>query len=117
MDSAAGKGTVTRVLHCSNPDFQDIKRVQLEEKEEEGMGPPTLVYGETSVYLQHLTSQLWMSYQVNEVTKRGVGKVSDLFKIMKSSHGEYRFEFKRFSTSKYLSKTENLFYFRKSVQI
>ncbi len=60
------------------------------------MGPPTLKYGESVVFLQHLKSSFWFSYQVNpsfskpyskfpisvlfqtsEVTKKGVGKVEE----------------------------------------
>ena len=43
---------------------KDVKRQGLEEKEEEGMGPPTLKYGETDVFLVHLKTNLWLSYQV-----------------------------------------------------
>uniref|UniRef100_A0A914XP97 Ryanodine receptor n=1 Tax=Plectus sambesii TaxID=2011161 RepID=A0A914XP97_9BILA len=56
---------------------KDVKRQGLEEKEEEGMGPPTIKYGETVVFLQHLNTNLWLSYQTTEVTKKGVGKVEE----------------------------------------
>lgn len=47
----------------------------LEEKEEEGMGAATIQYGETNAFIQHVKTQLWMSYQTSEVTKKGLGKV------------------------------------------
>ncbi len=43
---------------------QDVKRQGMEEKEEEGMGLPTLTYSETVVFVQHLHTNLWLSYQV-----------------------------------------------------
>lgn len=36
----------------------------LEEKEEEGMGIATIRYGETDAFIQHIKTQLWLSYQV-----------------------------------------------------
>lgn len=36
----------------------------LEEKEEEGMGTATIRYGETDAFIQHIKTQLWLSYQV-----------------------------------------------------
>jgi ryanodine receptor 2 len=41
------------------------------------MGPPTLKYGDTLVYIQHLKSSCWLSYQVYETKKRGVGKIEE----------------------------------------
>ena len=52
------------------------------EKEEEGMGPANIKYGDTFFYIQHATSGLWLSYQSNEVTKRGVGKVEEKIAVM-----------------------------------
>ena len=45
----------------------------LEEKEEEGMGVAVIRYGETDAFIQHIDSQLWLSYQTSEVTKKGLG--------------------------------------------
>ena len=53
---------------------KDIKKQPLEEKEEEGMGVATIRYGETTAFIWHVDSKLWLSYQTNEVTKKGVGK-------------------------------------------
>lgn len=33
------------------------------------------ITGETNVFLQHVKTQLWLSYQTSEVTKKGLGKV------------------------------------------
>lgn len=55
---------------CQN---KDPRKQILEEKEEEGMGTPSIYYGETNVFIQHVYSQLWLSYQISEVTKKGLG--------------------------------------------
>lgn len=38
------------------------------------MGNPSIHYGETNMFIQHVHSQLWLSYQVTEVTKKGLGE-------------------------------------------
>ncbi|GMS80971.1 hypothetical protein PENTCL1PPCAC_3146, partial [Pristionchus entomophagus] len=65
---------MTAFVMCQN---KDPKKQMLDEKEEEGMGTASIVYGETNVFLQHVKSQLWLSYQTNEVTKKGLGKVEE----------------------------------------
>ncbi|OQV16827.1 Ryanodine receptor [Hypsibius exemplaris] len=52
------------------------------EKEEEGMGPQVVKYGDTDFLVQHAQSGLWLSYQTNEVTKKGVGKVEEKIAVM-----------------------------------
>lgn len=44
--------------------FQDLKKQMLEDKEEEGMGVATIHYGETDAFIQHIKTELWLSYQV-----------------------------------------------------
>jgi ryanodine receptor 2 len=56
---------------------KDPKKQMLEEKEDEGMGVAMLRYGETVAFIQHVDSQLWLSYQTSEVTKKGLGKVEE----------------------------------------
>ncbi|VDO61856.1 unnamed protein product [Heligmosomoides polygyrus] len=65
---------LTAFVMCQN---KDPKKQMLEEKEEEGMGAATIQYGETNAFIQHVKTQLWMSYQTSEVTKKGLGKVEE----------------------------------------
>lgn len=65
---------LTAFVMCQN---KDPKKQMLDEKEEEGMGVATIRYGETNAFIQHVKSQLWLSYQTNEVTKKGLGKVEE----------------------------------------
>ncbi|KAI6237110.1 hypothetical protein M3Y95_00230500 [Aphelenchoides besseyi] len=65
---------LTAFVMCQN---KDPKKQMLDEKEEEGMGTATIMYGETNAFIQHVKSQLWLSYQTSEVTKKGVGKVEE----------------------------------------
>jgi ryanodine receptor 2 len=41
------------------------------------MGSPVIKYGDTLVYIQHVKSGCWLSYQTYETKKRGVGKVEE----------------------------------------
>ncbi|KAK6050668.1 MIR domain protein [Cooperia oncophora] len=63
---------LTAFVMCQN---KDPKKQMLDEKEEEGMGAATIQYGETNAFIQHVKTQLWMSYQTSEITKKGLGKV------------------------------------------
>ncbi|VDL75397.1 unnamed protein product [Nippostrongylus brasiliensis] len=65
---------LTAFVMCQN---KDPKKQMLDEKEEEGMGAATIQYGETNAFIQHVKTQLWMSYQTSEVTKKGLGKVEE----------------------------------------
>ncbi|KAK0411652.1 hypothetical protein QR680_005766 [Steinernema hermaphroditum] len=65
---------VTGFVMCQN---KDPKKQMLDEKEEEGMGAATIQYGETDAFIQHVHTQLWLSYQTSEVTKKGLGKVEE----------------------------------------
>jgi ryanodine receptor 2 len=44
---------------------------------EETMGQPIIKYGDTLVYMQHVKTGWWLSYQTYETKKRGVGKVEE----------------------------------------
>ena len=48
-----------------------------ESREDEGMGTGDIKYGDTFVFLQHMKSGLWLSYQTFETKKRGVGRVEE----------------------------------------
>ncbi|KAG8184852.1 hypothetical protein JTE90_012099 [Oedothorax gibbosus] len=61
---------------------KDDKKVVLDEKEEEVLGSPLIKYGDTTVFLQHQETGLWLSYRTYETKKRGVGKVEEKQAIM-----------------------------------
>ena len=48
-----------------------------ESREDEGMGSGDIKYGDTFVYIQHMKTGLWLSYQTFETKKRGVGRVEE----------------------------------------
>ena len=41
------------------------------------MGTADVKYGDSLVYLQHMKSAMWLSYQTFETKKRGVGRVEE----------------------------------------
>ncbi len=43
--------------------------------ESEGMGSADIRYGDSLVYIQHMKTGLWLSYQTFETKKYGVGRV------------------------------------------
>ncbi|XP_055934795.1 ryanodine receptor-like isoform X1 [Argiope bruennichi] len=61
---------------------KDDKKIVLDEKEEEVLGAPLIKYGDTTVFLQHQETGLWLSYKTYETKKRGVGKVEEKQAIM-----------------------------------
>ena len=49
------------------------------------MGTADVKYGDSLVYIQHMNSSLWLSYQTFETKKRGVGRVEEkkvMYEIM-----------------------------------
>lgn len=50
---------------------------KLEDKDLEVIGGPDIIYGDTTVILQHCGSELWLSYKSYETKKKGVGKVEE----------------------------------------
>ncbi|XP_064490365.1 ryanodine receptor-like isoform X2 [Ornithodoros turicata] len=75
------KATVAATAFCLRQ-TKDDKKVVLDEKEEEVLGSPLVKYGDTTVFLQHLETGLWLSYKTYETKKRGVGKVEEKQAIM-----------------------------------
>lgn len=55
---------------------KDEKR-STEAESDDNMGKPVIKYGDTLVYLQHVKSNCWLSYQTYETKKRGVGKIEE----------------------------------------
>ncbi|CAF4175465.1 unnamed protein product, partial [Rotaria sordida] len=54
------------------------KEKQAEEnQEEDNLGVPTIKYGETIVFIRHVDSDLWISYETLELTIKGIGKVEE----------------------------------------
>lgn len=41
------------------------------------MGVPSIRYGETNVFIRHVQREVWLTYQTNEVTRKGLGKVEE----------------------------------------
>jgi ryanodine receptor 2 len=56
---------------------KDDKQKSNEIESEESMGNPTIKYGETLVYIQHVKTSCWLSYSTYETKKRGVGKIEE----------------------------------------
>ncbi len=63
-----------RKLFCS---FDQEKQVEENQEEEENLGFPTIKYGETIVFVRHVDSDLWISYETLELTIKGIGKVEE----------------------------------------
>ena len=73
---AQESATVENTGFCLRPN-KDDKKIVLDEKEEEVLGSALIKYGDTTVYLQHLETGLWLSYRTYETKKKGVGKVEE----------------------------------------
>ncbi|KAM3723537.1 Ryanodine receptor [Dirofilaria immitis] len=72
---------------------KDLKK-QLVEEKEEGMGIATIHYGETNAFIQHIKTELWLSYQTSEITKKGLGKVEEKKAVaLKDGHMDDCFTF------------------------
>ncbi|KAL4003146.1 RIH domain family protein [Acanthocheilonema viteae] len=72
---------------------KDLKK-QLTEEKEEGMGVATIRYGETNAFIQHIKTELWLSYQTSEITKKGLGKVEEKKAVaLKDGHMDDCFTF------------------------
>jgi len=46
-------------------------------QEQENLGVPTVKYGDTIVFIRHVDSDLWISYETLELTIKGIGKVEE----------------------------------------
>ncbi len=49
----------------------------MEQRDDEGMGTSDIKYGDSLVYVQHMKTGMWLSYQTYETKKRGVGRVEE----------------------------------------
>lgn len=75
------QATVENTAFCLRQ-AKDDKKIVLDDKEEEVIGSPLIKYGDTTVFLQHFETGLWLSYKIVETKKRGVGKVEEKHAIM-----------------------------------
>ena len=73
----ASADVITFVLTASKDDKRTSDRDRETEPQEENMGAPLLKYGDSLVYMQHVKTGWWLSYQTYETKKRGVGKVEE----------------------------------------
>ena len=48
-----------------------------DEKDEEVIGVPMIKYGDSSFFIQHMDTQMWLSYRSYETKKRGIGRVEE----------------------------------------
>jgi hypothetical protein len=48
-----------------------------ENQDEDNLGLPIIKYGETIVFIRHVDSDLWISYETLELTIKGIGKVEE----------------------------------------
>lgn len=78
------EATISRTAFClkvNKEKNKDDKR-ESDEKEEEIIGQPLIKFGDTTVFVQHIETGLWLSYKTYETKKRGVGKVEEKQAIM-----------------------------------
>ena len=69
------KGNADAITFILTPSKDDKRSTEAES--EETMGHPLIKYGDTLVYMQHVKSGCWLSYQTYETKKRGLGKVEE----------------------------------------
>ncbi|XP_065312718.1 ryanodine receptor-like isoform X2 [Gordionus sp. m RMFG-2023] len=70
-------------LFCLRPAKDDKKVTNLDEdKEEESMGTPVIKYGDVMVFIQHVHTGLWLSYEIYETKKKGIGRVEEKKAVM-----------------------------------
>mgnify|MGYP002649132041 CR=1 FL=1 len=78
------EATISRSAFClkvNKEKNKDDKR-ESDEKEEEVIGLPLIKFGDTTVFVQHVETGLWLSYKTYETKKKGVGKVEEKQAIM-----------------------------------
>uniref|UniRef100_T1JNF8 Ryanodine receptor n=1 Tax=Strigamia maritima TaxID=126957 RepID=T1JNF8_STRMM len=73
------QATVEATTFCLKHTKDDIKgqKDALDDKDIEVLGQPLIKYGDTTVFLQHCATKLWLSYKSFETKKKGVGKVEE----------------------------------------
>lgn len=61
----------------SNFVFVSKEKQAEDAQEQENLGVPTIKYGDTIVFIRHVDSDLWISYETLELTIKGIGKVEE----------------------------------------
>uniref|UniRef100_A0A4D5R9V0 Ryanodine receptor 44F n=1 Tax=Scolopendra viridis TaxID=118503 RepID=A0A4D5R9V0_SCOVI len=70
------QATVAASTFCLRP-AKDDQKIVLDDKDIEVPGVPITKYGDTTVFVQHCETGLWLSYRAYETKKKGVGKVEE----------------------------------------
>lgn len=78
------EATIEKTAFClkANKEKNKDDKRDLDEKDVEIIGSPLIKFGDTTVYVQHVETGLWLSYKTYETKKRGVGKVEEKQAIM-----------------------------------
>lgn len=74
------EATVERTAFClrlTKDDSKGSKGDGGDDKDEEVIGSPMIKYGDTSFFIQHIETQMWLSYRSYETKKRGIGRVEE----------------------------------------
>lgn len=73
------EATVERTAFCLRLTKDDSKgsKGDGDDKDEEVIGLPMIKYGDTSFFIQHIDTQMWLSYRSYETKKRGIGRVEE----------------------------------------
>lgn len=75
------EATVEKTAFCLRLTKDDSKgskgSEEGDDKDEEVIGVPMIKYGDTSFFIQHVDSQMWLSYRSYETKKRGIGRVEE----------------------------------------
>lgn len=75
------EATVERTAFCLRLTKDDSKggkgSEEGDDKDEEVIGVPMIKYGDTSFFIQHVDSQMWLSYRSYETKKRNIGRVEE----------------------------------------
>ena len=53
------------------------KQSEENQEEEDNLGVPTIKYGDAIVFIRHVDSDLWISYETLQLTIKGIGKVEE----------------------------------------
>lgn len=73
------EATISKTAFCfrANKEKNKDDKRESDEKDEEIIGFPLIKFGDTTVFVQHVETGLWLSYKTYETKKRGVGKVEE----------------------------------------
>ncbi|KAG9509881.1 Ryanodine receptor, partial [Fragariocoptes setiger] len=82
---------IERTAFCLRANKDDAKANKAQDtaddKDEQVIGAPSVKYGDSSFFLQHIDTQQWLSYRAYETKKRGIGRV-ELKQAILSAEGK-----------------------------